>query len=149
MTKDWDTVQNEIKELSWVEKKRLDEVRKIMESKHGFKASTRAYRTKLREWGFTRKAPRKATKDRSSTMHQEDSDDDASEVESAAPRDQEQVGHQSSATPHASEDVETLLLDKATVRASSTDIIGEVNPGPAILQEAREYVVRSPSQHHP
>lgn len=29
----------EIEDLSWVQKKRLDEVRKIMESKHGFKAS--------------------------------------------------------------------------------------------------------------
>jgi hypothetical protein len=39
MTKDWDAVQAEIKELSGVQKKRLDEVRKIMETKHGFKAS--------------------------------------------------------------------------------------------------------------
>lgn len=29
----------EIEDLSWVQKKRLDEVRKIMEQKHGFKAS--------------------------------------------------------------------------------------------------------------
>jgi hypothetical protein len=39
MTKDWDSVEDEIKDLSWAQKKRLDEVKKIMESKHGFKAS--------------------------------------------------------------------------------------------------------------
>ena len=64
MTKDWDAVKGgkcvwvlrssskkvhgpyaysslsaEIEDLSWMQKKRLDEVRKIMEEKHGFKAS--------------------------------------------------------------------------------------------------------------
>jgi hypothetical protein len=38
MTKDWDSVEAEIKDLSWTQKKRLDEVKKIMESR-GFKAS--------------------------------------------------------------------------------------------------------------
>lgn len=39
MTKDWDAVQDEIKDLSLVQKKRLDDVRKILEQKYGFKAS--------------------------------------------------------------------------------------------------------------
>jgi hypothetical protein len=39
MTKDWDSVEAEIKDLSWTQKKRLDEVKKIMETKRGFKAS--------------------------------------------------------------------------------------------------------------
>ena len=39
MTKDWDVVQAEIKDLSFVQKKKLDQVKRIMEEKHGFKAS--------------------------------------------------------------------------------------------------------------
>lgn len=39
MTKDWELVQDEIKELSFVQKKPLDEVKELMERKHKFRAS--------------------------------------------------------------------------------------------------------------
>ncbi|KAF2187311.1 ankyrin [Zopfia rhizophila CBS 207.26] len=61
MTKDWDSVQIRIKKLSVDQKKCLEEVKAIMESKYRFRASTRAYRMKLKEWGYTRHNPRKAT----------------------------------------------------------------------------------------
>lgn len=54
MTKDWDSVQHHIRDLSMVQQKPLDEVKAIMESKHAFRASTRAYRLKLKEWGYLR-----------------------------------------------------------------------------------------------
>ncbi|XPT03045.1 hypothetical protein M3J09_012148 [Ascochyta lentis] len=54
MTKDWDAVQDEIKELSFNHKKPLGEVKELMETKYKFRASTRAYRMKLKEWGFMR-----------------------------------------------------------------------------------------------
>lgn len=39
MTKDWDAVQEEIKELSFNQKKPLEEVKELMERKHNFRAS--------------------------------------------------------------------------------------------------------------
>jgi hypothetical protein len=39
MTKDWDLVQDVIKELSFVQKKPLEEVKELMERKHKFRAS--------------------------------------------------------------------------------------------------------------
>lgn len=39
MTKDWDAVQDEIKELSFNQKKPLDEVKELMERKYKFRAS--------------------------------------------------------------------------------------------------------------
>ncbi|KAJ4343708.1 hypothetical protein N0V95_006538 [Ascochyta clinopodiicola] len=54
MTKDWDAVQDEIKELSFNQKKPLGEVKDLMEAKYKFRASTRAYRMKLKEWGLMR-----------------------------------------------------------------------------------------------
>ncbi|KAF2270168.1 ankyrin [Lojkania enalia] len=65
MTKDWDIVRQDIKELSVDQKKSLQEVKAIMESKHKFRASTRAYRNKLKEWGYMRHKPRRGTRDRS------------------------------------------------------------------------------------
>ncbi|KAJ8116489.1 hypothetical protein OPT61_g2092 [Boeremia exigua] len=69
MTKDWDAVQDEIKELSFKQKKPLGEVKELMERKYKFRASTRAYRMKLKEWGLTRHKGRgrKARLDRSGT----------------------------------------------------------------------------------
>ncbi|KAI4907824.1 hypothetical protein J4E90_009232 [Alternaria incomplexa] len=64
MTKDWELVQDEIKELSFVQKKPLEEVKELMERKHKFRASTRAYRMRLKEWGIMRHKPRRATKSR-------------------------------------------------------------------------------------
>ncbi|XP_014551253.1 hypothetical protein COCVIDRAFT_31184 [Bipolaris victoriae FI3] len=58
MTKDWDLVQDEIKELSFSQKKTLEEVKEMMERKYRFRASTRAYRMKLKEWGLMRHKPR-------------------------------------------------------------------------------------------
>ncbi|KAH7355481.1 hypothetical protein BKA66DRAFT_475470 [Pyrenochaeta sp. MPI-SDFR-AT-0127] len=70
MTKDWDVVQEEIKELSFNQKKPLDEVRALMERKYKFRASTRAYRMKLKEWGLMRHKARKARKDRTEAMEE-------------------------------------------------------------------------------
>ncbi|KAJ4337874.1 hypothetical protein N0V87_004430 [Didymella glomerata] len=53
MTKDWNAVQDEIKELSFNQKKPLEEVKELMERK------TRAYRMKLKEWGLMRHKVRK------------------------------------------------------------------------------------------
>ena len=39
MTKDWDTVQDEIKELSFNQRKPLEEVKELMEQKYKFRAS--------------------------------------------------------------------------------------------------------------
>ena len=39
MTKDWDAVQDEIKELSFIQKKPLEEVKELMERKYKFVAS--------------------------------------------------------------------------------------------------------------
>lgn len=39
MTKDWDLVQDEIKELSFSQKKTLEEVKEMMERKYRFHAS--------------------------------------------------------------------------------------------------------------
>ncbi|KAF1927315.1 ankyrin [Didymella exigua CBS 183.55] len=64
MTKDWDAVQDEIKELSFNQKKPLKEVKRLMEQKYKFRASTRAYRMKLKEWGLTRHKGRKARPER-------------------------------------------------------------------------------------
>ncbi|KAF2629473.1 ankyrin [Macroventuria anomochaeta] len=64
MTKDWDAVQDEIKELSFNQKKRLEEVKDLMERKYKFRASTRAYRMKLKEWGLMRQKGRKARLER-------------------------------------------------------------------------------------
>ncbi|KAI4637363.1 hypothetical protein J4E83_000179 [Alternaria metachromatica] len=64
MTKDWELVQDEIKELSFIQKKPLEEVKELMERKHKFRASTRAYRMRLKEWGIMRHKPRRATKSR-------------------------------------------------------------------------------------
>src|SRR5689334_15324141 len=40
MTKDWDAVQDEIRELSFSQKKPLEEVKALMERKHKFRASS-------------------------------------------------------------------------------------------------------------
>ncbi|ORY11926.1 ankyrin repeat-containing domain protein [Clohesyomyces aquaticus] len=54
MTKDWESVRADIAELSGNQKKCLQDVRTIIESRHKFRASTRAYRMKLKEWGYTK-----------------------------------------------------------------------------------------------
>ncbi|KZM21269.1 uncharacterized protein EKO05_0011536 [Ascochyta rabiei] len=64
MTKDWDAVQDEIKELSFNQKKPLGEVKDLMEAKYKFRASTRAYRMKLKEWGLMRHKGHRARPDR-------------------------------------------------------------------------------------
>lgn len=39
MTKDWEAVQDEIRELSFAQKKPLEEVKELMEQKYKFRAS--------------------------------------------------------------------------------------------------------------
>jgi hypothetical protein len=62
MTKDWDSVRSTIRQLSVNQKHSLEDVKSIMESKHNFRASTRAYRMKLKEWGYLRHRPRKGAR---------------------------------------------------------------------------------------
>ncbi|EMD93105.1 hypothetical protein COCC4DRAFT_75904 [Bipolaris maydis ATCC 48331] len=69
MTKDWDLVQDEIKELSFSQKKTLEEVKEMMERKYQFRASTRAYRMKLKEWGLMRHKPRGIVQRRREARH--------------------------------------------------------------------------------
>lgn len=40
MTKDWDAVQDEIRELSFNKKRPLEEVKELMERKYKFRASS-------------------------------------------------------------------------------------------------------------
>ena len=77
MTKDWNAVQDEIKELSFVRKKSLEEVKAHMERKHNFRASTRAYRMKLKEWNLMRHRRRTT---HSSIEHTGSDDDDSSKT---------------------------------------------------------------------
>ncbi|KAF4869420.1 hypothetical protein CGCSCA1_v011317 [Colletotrichum siamense] len=52
MTKDWDPLRDEIKQLYHVENRKLTEVMRIIHGRHDFKASERSYRAKLRKWGY-------------------------------------------------------------------------------------------------
>ncbi|KAK1658237.1 ankyrin repeat-containing domain protein [Colletotrichum godetiae] len=52
MTKDWDPLRDEIKQLYQVEDRKLIEVMRIIQGRHGFKASERSYRTQMRKWGY-------------------------------------------------------------------------------------------------
>ncbi|KAL6705429.1 hypothetical protein ACN47E_006694 [Coniothyrium glycines] len=82
MTKDWDAVQDEIRDLSFAQKKPLEEVKELMEKKHKFYASTRAYRMKLKEWGLMRHRPRKSVKGirvARSRRHSEEGDDEGND----------------------------------------------------------------------
>ncbi|KAF2821445.1 ankyrin [Ophiobolus disseminans] len=67
MTKDWEAVQDEIRELSFNQKKCLEDVKELMERKYKFRASTRAYRMKLKEWGFMRHKPRRTAAERNAS----------------------------------------------------------------------------------
>ncbi|KAF2448121.1 ankyrin [Karstenula rhodostoma CBS 690.94] len=148
MTKDWDAVKGEIEDLSWVQKKRLDEVRKIMESEHGFKASTRAYRMKLSEWGLTtRTTSHKSAKDpkaKKRKRQQHDDEDDGSDSDSTVGEsrlDQNQTAD-SEAAPEDSTDLETVLLGRATVREASADANKDADAGAATLDGVEECVSR-------
>ncbi|KAL5119292.1 hypothetical protein ACEQ8H_002779 [Pleosporales sp. CAS-2024a] len=63
MTKDWDSVEAEIRELYARSngKMTLVEIEKLMERKK-FRASTRAYRMKLKEWGLLKQKSRRGEK---------------------------------------------------------------------------------------
>ncbi|CAI6337655.1 unnamed protein product [Periconia digitata] len=133
MTKDWESVRAEIQDLSFVRKKRLEEVKYIMEVKHSFKASTRAYRMKLAEWGMTRHARSKqsteegrkrVTKRRRRTTEDEEEEDEGNDHDpttdgtSDGPRRSNQGDDESSQKHDAysrdKENLETLLLGRAT-----------------------------------
>jgi len=68
MTKDWDSVEAEIRELYAKSngKITLGEIEKLMARKK-FRASTRAYRMKLKEWGLLKQKSRREQRDRSSS----------------------------------------------------------------------------------
>jgi hypothetical protein len=60
MTKNWDAVRGYIEEYSVTQKMSLEDVMAMMQRKHSFKASTRAYRLKYKEWGFLRHKPHRS-----------------------------------------------------------------------------------------
>jgi hypothetical protein len=115
MTKDWDAVQDEIRELSFNQKKSLEDVKALMERKYNFRASTRAYRMKLKEWGLMRHKPRKSSSKRR----------DADELDADRLGDEEQSERASSATvePMAMDldHDEPSLLDSTALEPGSTD----------------------------
>lgn len=127
MTKDWDAVQDEIRELSFVQKKSLEEVKELMERKHKFRASlvlpadtpstvatltrfrTRAYRMKLKEWGLMRHKPRRAGaakhdgKETSTSPSQQDEEERSEEGSNAAIEPMSIDSTSEDTTPRASE----------------------------------------------
>jgi hypothetical protein len=114
MTKDWNAVEDVIKDLSWTQKKQLNEVRKIMERDHGFKASTRAFRMKLAEWGLTRKTPRKrAAEDDARTRGAEGDESDSTVGEASQDRGDMRNTISRDLTPRDPENLETILLSRA------------------------------------
>jgi hypothetical protein len=128
MTKDWNAVEDVIKDLSWTQKKQLNEVRKIMERDHGFKASTRAFRMKLAEWGLTRKTPRKrAAEDDARTSEKrqkrnveeqgargaEGDESDSTVGEASQDRGDMRNTISRDLTPRDPENLETILLSRA------------------------------------
>ncbi|KAF2112728.1 ankyrin repeat-containing domain protein [Lophiotrema nucula] len=118
MTKDWESVRPEIRELSVGQKKSLQEVKTIMEKSHQFRASTRAYRMRLKDWGYLRHKPRKGGQ-RDVSM---EDDDDGTESDRAEAMDVEvdlEVAPQSDqATPI---DPDLSLLDEADSIIPTTD----------------------------
>ncbi|KAF1968465.1 ankyrin [Bimuria novae-zelandiae CBS 107.79] len=122
MTKDWDAVKAEIEELSWVKKMRLDEVRRIMEREHGFKASTRAYRMKLSEWGYTTRktAKPRGTKRKRGEDGEEEVESDSEGSDTGAPRECERT-RDVEETPQDSTTLESVLLGRANIRAMSVE----------------------------
>ncbi|KAF2634755.1 ankyrin [Massarina eburnea CBS 473.64] len=165
MTKDWDTMQAEIKDLSFVQKKRLDEVRKIMESRHGFKASTRAYRMKLAEWGFT-KGRAKAGKDakgrsarkRDKRQQREGGEDDGEENSDStmgtSPHRRKEASNEDAARdnmPRDPENLETMLLGRATIQSGANDT-DMVDPNLNMFQGSTDLLPASPfvpDRNHP
>ncbi|PVI05576.1 ankyrin [Periconia macrospinosa] len=139
MTKDWDAVQAEIKDLSFVQKKRLDEVKRVMEVKYGFKASTRAYRMKLAEWGITRQARNKGPSSEKSRKKgvkrrrtdaglDHDGGDDSDSTAGGTPEEERRNGRTSALSSNEKNDdyrdkesLETILLGRATVIGGPTN----------------------------
>ncbi|KAK4190924.1 Clr5 domain-containing protein [Podospora australis] len=54
MTKDWEAYKQVILEEYKTQNRPLHEVRALMEEKYNFKASIRAYRSRLDRWGITK-----------------------------------------------------------------------------------------------
>ncbi|KFY09883.1 hypothetical protein V492_05302 [Pseudogymnoascus sp. VKM F-4246] len=59
MVKDWNAVQEELRQLYHVDNKPLHEVMRLVKGKHGFIASERAYRTQLQKWGYMKYSTQK------------------------------------------------------------------------------------------
>ncbi|KAF2465771.1 ankyrin [Lindgomyces ingoldianus] len=121
MTKDWDSVRTDIAELSVHQKKCLQEVKAIMESKHKFRASTRAYRMKLKEWGYTRHRPRKATEDR--TDGREEDEEDVMEIERVEESDVSATVGLSTPIVEESTDILRAIDPWSQARTVTTDIV--------------------------
>ncbi|KAF5485065.1 hypothetical protein CGCS363_v014155 [Colletotrichum siamense] len=52
MTKDWRSLRADVQQLYCVENQKLKDVMRIIEARHGFKASERSYHSQLRKWGY-------------------------------------------------------------------------------------------------
>ncbi|KAK2771266.1 hypothetical protein CKAH01_14415 [Colletotrichum kahawae] len=52
MTKDWRSLRADVHQLYCEENRKLRDVMKIIEARHGFKASERSYHNQLRKWGY-------------------------------------------------------------------------------------------------
>lgn len=97
---------------------------------------------KLAEWGFTRKEPRRATRDRGMRKRrrtQEDADDDAegSDSDSTFDGTSQQGASGGATTTHDPENLETLLLGRANVQAGSAGGVS-IDPSLGLLDESGE-----------
>jgi hypothetical protein len=117
MTKDWDSVEVEIRELYSKSngKITLGEIEKLMIRKN-FRASTRAYRMKLKEWGLQKHKAR-----RISAKHIDGADEGSAQPEDAEERDRSatvepmEVDLDDNMTPRA-EPMEPTLAEHCTKR---------------------------------
>ncbi|KAF2714538.1 ankyrin [Pleomassaria siparia CBS 279.74] len=134
MTKDWDSVRSRIRHLSVNQKKSLEEVKATMESQYHFRASTRAYRMKLKEWGYTRQKSRRGTIDppRKEQDPKETRDDSDGESDrSAAGHEQrgvEENVNTEALMQEAEESVEPFVMSYYRYRVDSHEFLQQQTP---------------------
>ncbi|KAM7187461.1 hypothetical protein V8F33_011201 [Rhypophila sp. PSN 637] len=60
---DWEAMHPELERLYVMERRKLHEIMRFMETKHGFKATTQMYKKRFAKWGFQKNKKRWATAD--------------------------------------------------------------------------------------
>ncbi|KAK4215444.1 hypothetical protein QBC37DRAFT_372075 [Rhypophila decipiens] len=60
---DWEAMHPELERLYVMERRKLHEIMRYMETKHGFKATTQMYKKRFAKWGFQKNKKRWATAD--------------------------------------------------------------------------------------